>query len=99
MNIFVILTLILLYAILGAVFFMCIKSNNPFYKFKLSKPDWYGDTEVIHDGNPDSIFWATTLIIFWVGFLTLYYIPKGLFKLLKFFTNYIGWIIAKIFKL
>ena len=94
-----IILFVLLYFLLGVGTFSIIKTcDNPFHKFKLTEPDWNGDQNVIFR-NDDDKFWCFIMIIGWIFIVGLYYIPLGIFYILKFLANFFGWCIAKIFKL
>lgn len=78
--------------------FTVIGKTNPFHKFDRSKPDWDGSTQIVIKTVDDKFFFFILWII-WPFLILFYYIPKGIYMILKFLAEFLGWFIAKIFKL
>ena len=78
--------------------FTGIGRTNPFHKFPISVDSYDGSKNVELKSVDDKYFFFI-LVIIWPLLVLFYYIPKGLFKVFKFLLNFIGWCIAKIFKL
>ena len=76
----------------------CVGKNNPFHKFPLDKDSYDGSTTVAVKSDDDKYFFFLLLLI-WPLLVLFYWIPIGLYKVFKFLANFLGWCIAKIFKL
>ena len=78
--------------------YSCIGKNNPFHKFQLDKDSYDGSTTVEIKTVDDKYFFFLLFLI-WPLLVLFYWIPIGLYKVFKFLLNFLGWSIAKIFKL
>ena len=89
---------ILVYGLCSQFAMVGMKYGNPIYVFHLEQDEYDGTNSVSFRNTDDKFayFWISFL---WLPLLIFYYIPIGIFKILKFFVNAIGWIIAKLFKL
>lgn len=88
-----------LYIILSAgLCFSIIGRTNPFHKFPIETDSWDGSQTIVIKTVDDKFFFFI-LFFTWIPLLIFYYIPKGIYKMLKFLIEFIAWCIAKIFKL
>ncbi len=98
-TIFILFLFLLLYLILSTgLCFGIIGKTNPFHKFSISKDDWDGSSQIIIKTVDDKYFFFI-LFITWPFLLIFYYIPKGIYKILKFLVEFFAWSIVKLFKL
>jgi len=78
--------------------FNCIGRNNPFHKFPLHVDRYDGSTTVEIKTEDDKYFFFLLLLI-WPLLVLFYWIPIGLYRVVKFLLEFIAWSIVKIFKL
>lgn len=91
----VICLLIFLYFLVSTMVSAGICHDTNIHKFK-----HFGEDCSFPDlDTPDDKFIFFTEFVFWPFIVVFYYIPKVLFNTCKFLINYLGWIIAKLFKL
>ena len=95
-----IIALVLVYLFVSSILvFMFIGVNNPFYKFKIEEPKYSDEIRHISINSESDKYALFFLYLTWPLFVVFYYIPIALFKMFKFLINFIGWFIAKLFKL
>ena len=95
---FIILFLFLYFVLSTGLCFGVIGKTNPFHKFDISSEDWDGSSQIVIKTVDDKFFFFILWII-WPFLILFYYIPKGIYMILKFLAEFLGWFIAKIFKL
>lgn len=87
---------ILIYILIGGFVVSGLCSDEKLHKF--GKPEW-SDSMFPPLKTTDDKFIFFTYWLVWPLMLCFYYIPKLIYIIGKFFVNYLGWIIAKIFRL
>ena len=88
--------LILLYFAIGSIVTGGICCDKKLYKF--SEPKWDDSMfPPLNTSNDKFVFF--TYLLFWPIIVCFRYIPKLLYIIGKFLLEYLGWIIAKLFKL
>jgi len=98
-KILIILLFILLYIVISCgLCYTVIGVHNPIHKFNTEKDPW-DDSKSILICNTDDKFSFFLLCIIWPLLVLFYWIPLGIYHIFKFLIEFIGWSIAKIFKL
>lgn len=95
-TVFLIFLLIILYLLIGVLTTLGTTHNNPIHKFTFWT-DWYESG--VNIKTADDKFSLFILIVFWLPLVIFYYLPIGLYRIGKFLVEFIGWCIAKLFKL
>ena len=87
--------LVFVYLLVSLLISAGICKDKKIYNFK----SYNSDSSFPNITSSDDKFMFFTIFIFWPILVIFYYIPKLIYIIFKFLINYLGWVIAKIFKL
>ncbi len=98
-KILIILLLIFLYIVVSCgLCYTAIGVHNPIHKFNIKTDSWDGSKSIMIY-NTDDKFSFFLLCLIWPLLVLFYWIPIGIYRIFKFLVEFIGWCIAKLFKL
>ena len=98
-TIIITILIILLYSVITCGLCFCIIGRtNPLHKFEIHEDDWDGSKSIVIN-NTDDKFFFFLLCLIWPLLVLFYWIPIGIYKVFKFLVEFVGWCIAKLFKL
>lgn len=72
--------------------------HNPIHKFNIEEDSWDGSKTILIKTDDDKFFFFILFFI-WPLLVLFYWIPIGIYHIFKFLIEFIGWSIAKLFKL
>ena len=75
-----------------------IGRNNPLHKFPIETDSYDGSKTILIKTDDDKFFFFILFFI-WPLLVLFYWIPIGIYHIFKFLIEFIGWSIAKLFKL